>query len=127
MNPAAKLQTCRPPKAAGSPARLHRLVAAAMLPMALGACAPDAWKPSAGQDAFLDQVQRACGNQRMGEATVNDMLDPNSPMFSVVLVDVTSRWNLGKISTAEYIQSVKAVHGGPDSAGLKCILAQKPQ
>ncbi len=102
--------------------RLSRLAAALLLPIVLSACAPDAWKANPNFSAFVNQVDRVCGKLNIGEPTVSELLN-NSAIF----LDMTSRWDLGKISTADYIQSVMSNGGGRESAGLKCILAQKTQ
>ncbi len=107
------------------PIRTRLLLGVAMLPLIFAACAPDAWKANPNYDAFLNQVQRVCGNKSMGEPTINDLLNQDSPMYSVFFVDITSRYALGKISQQDYISGVMSVGGGRESEGLKCILAQK--
>lgn len=111
-----------PPAAPSATHRFSRLAAAVVLPLALSACAPDAWKANPNFNAFLNQVDRVCGKLNIGEPTVSELLNS-----SAVFLDTTSRWDLGKISTADYIESVMANGGGRESAGLKCILAQKTQ
>jgi len=99
---------------------------AALLPLALSACAPDAWKANPNYDAFVNQILRNCGNQRMGEFTVSSLMNQDDPSYNVYFVDMTSRWGQNRISTQDYIQGVMSVGGGSQSAGLKCIVAQKP-
>lgn len=108
-----------------STVRTRLLFGAALLPLVFAACAPDLWKANPNYDAFLNQVQRVCGNKSMGEPTVNDLLNQDSSMYSVFFVDITSRYALGKISQQDYISGVISVGGGRESEGLKCILAQK--
>jgi hypothetical protein len=127
MYQAAGLATTCPPIASHAPIRFRLRVAAAMLALAFTACAPDARKANPAYDAFVNKVQRACGNLSIGEPTVNDLLNQDSTTYSVYFVDLTSRWGLGKISTPDYVQGVMSVGGGRESAGLKCILAQKTQ
>jgi hypothetical protein len=96
------------------------------LPLALSACAPDAWKANPNYDAFVNQILRNCGNQRMGEFTVSSLMNQDDSSYNVYFVDLTSRWGQNRISTQDYIQGVMSVGGGSQSAGLKCIVAQKP-
>ena len=98
---------------------------AALLPLALGACAPDAWKANPNYDAFVNQILRNCGNLRLGEPTVSDLMNQDNATFSAYFYDLTARWGQNKISTADYVQGVMSVGGGSESAALKCIVAQK--
>ena len=107
--------------------RVRALALAALVPLALGACAPDAWKNNPNYDAFVNQILRNCGNKNMGELTVADLMNQDNPTFSAYFYDLTARWGQNRISTGDYIQGVMSVGGGRESAGLKCIVAQKGQ
>lgn len=122
MSQNARISKSFPFTASRAARPLRLLAAAVVLPLALSACAPDAWKANPNFNAFLNQVDRVCGKLNIGEPTVSELLNS-----SAVFLDTTSRWDLGKISTADYIESVMANGGGRESAGLKCILAQKTQ
>ena len=111
----------------GSRARVSVKALAALLPLVLGACAADAWKNDPSYDAFVNQILRNCGNQRLGELTVTDLMDQRSPTSSVYFYDLTARWGQNRISTADYIEGVMSVGGGRESPALKCIVAQKGQ
>ena len=106
---------------------LRLLAAAAVLPLALSACAPDAWKANPNYDAFVNQILRNCGNKSMGEFNVSNLMNQDDPGYSVYFYDLTSRWGQNRISTQDYIQGVMSVGGGRESDGLKCIVAQKAQ
>ena len=127
MHSPARYGASCPPPARRVPNLHRRLALAAMLPLVLTACAPDAWKPSPGVNSFVDKVQRVCGTKRMGEPTINDLLDPNSPVFSLYFLDMRSRWDAGPVSTPDYRTAMSTIAGGGVSDGLKCILALKPQ
>jgi hypothetical protein len=101
------------------------LFGAAAMPLVFAACAPDAWKANPTYDSFLNKVQRVCGNKSIGEATVNDLMNQDSSTYSAYFVDLTSRYDLGKISQQDYVTGVMSVGGGRESEGLKCIVAQK--
>lgn len=107
--------------------RARATALAAILPLALGACAPDAWKSNPSYDAFVDQILRNCGNMRLGELTVSDLLNQDSATSSAYFYDLTARWGQNRISTADYIEGVMSVGGGRESPALKCIVAQKGQ
>jgi len=104
-----------------------RMLAAGAL-LQLAACATDAWKPNPNFSAFLNQVERACGTSRIGELTVSQLMNPSSAMSSAYFVDMTSRLDLGKISAEDYVLGVSTTFNTVrDSAGIRCILAQKAQ
>ena len=125
MPPITRPAQSRSPYGRRQPVRARLLFGAAVLPLVFAACAPDAWKVNPTYDAFLNKVQQVCGNKSMGEPTVNDLMNQDSPMYSVYFVDLTSRFVLGKISQQDYVSGVMSVGGGRESEGLKCILAQK--
>jgi hypothetical protein len=55
----------------------------------LAGCAPDAWRPDSPYDAFLDQIQRKCGDERIGSKSISgDFLQEGDAYF----LDVTSRY-----------------------------------
>jgi hypothetical protein len=119
------LAQSRAPDIRRQPIRSRLLLGAAMLPLVFAACAPDAWTGNPTYDTFLNKVQRVCGNKNIGGATVNDLLNQDSSMYSAFFVDLTSRYDLGKISQQDYVSGVMSVGGGSESEGLKCIVAQK--
>jgi hypothetical protein len=114
------------PDTRGLSGRTRRLVAVALLPFALAGCAQDAWKPNPNFSPFLNKVERNCGTSRIGELTVNQLLNPGSAQSSAYFLDMTSRFDQGRISEEDYVLGVSStfntVH---NSAGVRCILAQK--
>ena len=105
--------------------RAPSLAAAVLLPLALVACASDAWKPNPKDSAFLNQVQRVCGTTRIGALEVRQLLDPG-PTQSALFVDLTSRFDLGQISAEDYALGVSsALNAERNSPGIRCIVAQK--
>jgi hypothetical protein len=98
---------------------------AAVVGAALVACAPDAWKPSAGFDGFLNQVQNACYYQRIGVVNVGDMLTNPGNMQSTYFIDQTSRLYYGKVTRSQWTSGVTAFIQGRDSdPGVQCVLEQ---
>ena len=113
----------------GVPARAPRavsLVAAIALSGAVGGCATDAWMPNPTYDAFLNKVDKNCGTMRIGEASISQLLNPGSNMYSAYFVDMTSRFELGRISTEAYMEGISSTFTTIlDTAGVRCIIAQK--
>ncbi len=106
----------------------RRLAAIAALPIALAACASDAWKPNPNFSAFLNKVEQNCGTSRIGELTVSQLMNPASAQSSAYFVDMTSRFDLGRISEEDYVLGVSSTFNTVrNSAGIRCILAQKTQ
>jgi hypothetical protein len=110
-----------------APAWLRRctLPVAALL-VALGGCASDAWKPNPIYDAFLNKVDKNCGTMRIGEVTISQLMNPGSNLYSAYFVDMTSRFDLGRISTEDYVEGISTTFTTiRDTAGIRCIVAQK--
>ena len=100
--------------------------AASLLWVVLTGCAPDAWKPNPNFNAFLNQVERVCGTSRIGELTVSQLMNPASSLYSAYFVDMTSRFDLGRISVEEYVLGISSTFNTVrDSAGIRCIVNQK--
>jgi opacity protein-like surface antigen len=108
--------------------RSRWLAAVVLLPLMLAGCAQDAWKPNPNFSVFLNKVEQNCGTSRIGELTVSQLMNPASAQYSAYLVDMTSRFDLGKISEEDYVLGVSSTFNTMrNSAGIRCILAQKAQ
>lgn len=95
---------------------------------ALAACAPDAWKPAPGFDAFLTQVQNACYYKPIGIVNVGDMLSSPGSRQSTYFIDQTSRLYFGKITRAQWTTGVTAfIQGRASDPGVGCVLDQLDQ
>lgn len=117
---------CGPTARSARGALAGQLVAVVLLPLALGACAPDAWKPNPNFSAFLNNVERACGTTRLGELTISQLMSPGSAMYSAYFVDMTSRYDLNRISVEDYVLGISSTFNTVrDSAGIRCVVAQK--
>ena len=117
-----------PPDLSRLSRRARSLAAVALMPLAFAACAPDAWKPNPNFSAFLNQVQRVCGTARIGELAVSQLMDPSSALYSAYFVDMTSRFELGRISEEEYVLGISSTFTtARNSAGIRCVVAQKAQ
>lgn len=112
-------------KSARAP-RVASIVATFALFGAIGGCAPDAWKPNPTYDAFLNKVDKNCGTMRIGEVTISQLMNPGSSLYSAYFVDMTSRFELGRISTEDYKEGIATTFTTIlDTAGIRCIIAQK--
>lgn len=113
----------------GKPAlapRAASLVAACVLFGAVGGCAPDAWKPNPTYNAFLNKVDKSCGTMRIGEVTISQLMNPGSNLYSAYFVDMTSRFELGRVSTRDYVDGISATFTTiENNTGIRCIVAQK--
>jgi len=89
----------------------------------LSACAPDAWRPDNPYDAFLDRVQKQCGEQRIGNRSIGwDLLQTSSP--NAYFLDLTSRFYHREVSERSYADALAGSFGGAsDAPGILCILA----
>ncbi len=110
-----------------APERSSRyLLPVAALLVALSGCAPDAWKPNPIYDTFLNKVDKNCGTMRIGEITISQLMNPGSNLYSTYFVDLTSRFDLGRISTEDYVEGISTTFTTiRDTAGIRCIVAQK--
>lgn len=106
--------------------RAALFVAAFALFGAVSGCAPDAWKPNPTYDAFLNKVDKNCGTMRIGEISISQLMNPGSNLYSTYFVDLTSRFELGRISTEDYMDGIASTFTTiPETAGVRCIIAQK--
>jgi hypothetical protein len=116
------------PEASAPSNRARSLAVIALVQLWLAACAADAWKPNPNFSVFLNQVERVCGTARIGEFTVSQLMNPASAQSSAYFVDMTSRLDLGRISEEDYVLGVSSTFNTErNSAGIRCILAQKTQ
>lgn len=102
---------------------------AALLPFAISACAPDAWRPDSPYEAFLNQVQQQCWNLDIGGQEINGLLSGSGAGSSGdYFIDLTSRMFNGQISVDNYVDTLTAFYNTkPDSPGIRCVLAQMPE
>jgi hypothetical protein len=97
-----------------------------LIPLALGACAPDAWNASDPFSDFLDQVRNKCWNEQIGRRGIPQLM-PTPNQVEPSFMDMTSRLYFGKITEQEYRSSLEGFLGAkPDSPGINCIIQQLP-
>ena len=122
--PALRSRTVGPlPRGSG---RRRAAAAGLAAALALAGCAPDAWKPNPQFSAYLNQVERVCGTTRLGELTISQLMNPGSNLYSAYFVDLTSRFDLNRITVEEYVAGIATTFNTVrESAGIRCIIAQK--
>jgi hypothetical protein len=98
------------------------------VPLVWAGCAQSAWKPNPNFSAFLNKVEQNCGTARIGELTVSQLLDPGSAQSSAYFLDLTSRFDTGRVTEEEYVTGISSTFNTVrNSAGIRCVLAQKAQ
>lgn len=126
MSCSAQLRSSSRSAVAGPASRAALLVGAMALAGVFAGCAPDAWKPNPTYDAFLNKVDKNCGTMRIGEASISQLMNPGSNLYSAYFVDMTSRFESGRISTEAYMEGIASTFTTIlDTAGIRCIIAQK--
>jgi hypothetical protein len=106
--------------------RARALLLPALLPLALAACAPDAWNASDPYGDFLTQVRDKCWKTQLGRTDIPQLM-PMPNQVDDYFMDLTSRFYYGKISEQSYLSALEGFYDArPDSTGVRCILAQMP-
>ena len=91
--------------------------------LALGGCAPDAFRPDAPYEDFLNRVQNKCQYQRIGRVQIDSEF-LQDPYF----LDLTSRFYNGELRQAAYVENLQGAYDAkPDSPGVRCLLGQTQQ
>ncbi|MGO4761641.1 hypothetical protein AB4120_03790 [Cupriavidus sp. 2KB_3] len=113
--------------------RLTLLSIAAAVVMTTAACAPDAVRnvEAKGFNAYLDTVQTACANTRLGSHPLGEWLrsgGDDSDSDYVFWLDQTSRLYYQRISVPQYRSSIAGAMGGDkaNAAALDCIVRHLP-
>ena len=103
---------------------------AAGLTLSLGGCgtqgfAPDALVENPGANAFLTQVNKACGDMNLGRATIAWLIQSQDDVY---FVDETTKLYFGDISKAQYASDISGFYPvGDSSRALACIYQQLPK
>ncbi len=94
----------------------------------VAACAPDAWKSSPGDNSFLNQIEKDCYYQRIGDNEVGDLLNGNGGNQGNYFIDLTSRLQAGQITAADWTTGVTGFLDGRSSdPGIQCVLNHLPK
>lgn len=106
---------------------------AAVVVMTTAACAPDAVRnvEAKGFNTYLDTVQNACANTRLGSHPLGEWLrsgGDDSDSDYVFWLDQTSRLYYQRISVPQYRSSIAGAMGGDkaNAAALDCIARHLP-
>lgn len=86
--------------------------------------APDALVEDPRANAFLNQVDKACGDLNLGTATVRERIQSQDDVY---FVDETTKLFLGDISRAQYSDDITGFYPvGNSSKAVACVLQQLP-
>ena len=108
------------------PSKMQTTLLAALLPLALAACAPDAWNASDPYGDFLTQVRNKCWDTRIGRTDIPQLM-PLPSQVDDYFMDLTSRLYSGKITVQSYRSTLGAFYDAPpDASGIECILSLLP-
>ncbi|WP_313951710.1 hypothetical protein [Accumulibacter sp.] len=120
-SPADASRVERPQQPFRTTARMLAVVLCASF--ALGGCAPDAFRPDAPYEDFLNRVESKCQYQRIGRVQIDSEF-LQDPYF----LDLTSRFYNGELQRAAYVESLLGAYDAkPDSPGVRCLLGQTLQ
>ena len=110
------------------PRPIARFLAAGAVVVTVAGCgqnlvAPDSVVEGAGAEAFLDRIDKQCGQLHLGVQTVTYLL--NFSDDDAYFIDITSKLYYGKISASTYADDINGnyVTGGNQPA-IDCILSQ---
>lgn len=85
--------------------------------------APDAIVESGGAEAFLDRIDKNCGNHRLGIQTLSYIL--NFSQDDAYFLDVSSKLYHGNIDRSTYIDDINGNYpAGANQPALDCIFSQ---
>lgn len=105
---------------------LRTTLLAALFPVAIGACAPDAWNASDPFGTFLGQVRNNCWNEQIGRRSIPQLM-PTPNNIDDSFMDLLSQLYFGKISVGGFRSMLEGfLDARPDSSGVNCILQQLP-
>jgi hypothetical protein len=105
---------------------LCKILLAALLPVSISACAPDAWNAGDPFNAFLGQVRDKCWNEPIGRKGIPQLM-PTPNQVDDSFMDLLSQLYYGKISEQGFRSMLEGFLGArPDSPGANCIVQQLP-
>lgn len=104
------------------PAQAMKGTILGMLLLAAAGCAPDAWTPDSGFDAWTEHVGRVCYPNRIGLALVDQQFRRND-----LFLDLTSRVYFKKITWEQYASAVNDAAYGDNDGALRCIRDNLPK
>jgi hypothetical protein len=100
--------------------------------LALAGCggslvAPDSLDEAPGDDAFVDQIVKACGKLEMGRQPLSYLVQVETGDASIDFIDQTSKLYYGRIDREGYASHLNTFLPGDNGPALKCIFAQLDQ
>ena len=117
----AALRACKSSRCRTQCARSYWLLAAAMF---VAGCAPDAFRPSPGYDAFLRVISQECFPRSIGGQQISRLVTHGSPPF----LNATSRLYHGQIDGGTYRNLITAFsdNSRQTNDAIDCIIGNLP-
>ena len=115
-----------------SPNSILAMLLASLTLLALAGCggtlvAPDSLVEDAGDEAFVDQLVKACGKRELGRQPLNYLVQVETGDANIYFIDQTSKLYFGRIDRQGYASNLKTFRPGDNQDALKCIFAQLDQ
>lgn len=89
--------------------------------------APDSLVEDPGDDAFVDQIVKACGKLELGQQPLNYLVQVETGDANIFFIDQTSKLYFGRIDRQGYASQINTFLTGDNQNALKCIFAQLDQ
>jgi hypothetical protein len=106
---------------------MARFLVAAAVAATIAGCGSDLVAPEGpASNAFLDQVDRACGNLNVGASSIRYLLDQDGN--DLTFLDETAKLSDGRVSPDDYRQTINSFYpAGNNKAAIDCVLSQLSQ
>lgn len=126
LNPPGDLPAMSPPNS------ILAMLLASLTLLALAGCggtlvAPDSLVEDAGDEAFVDQLVKACGKRELGRQPLNYLVQVETGDANIYFIDQTSKLYFGRIDRQGYVSNLNTFLPGDNQDALKCIFAQLDQ
>ena len=126
LNPPEDLPAMSPPNS------ILAMLLASLTLLALAGCggtlvAPDSLVEDAGDEAFVDQLVKACGKRELGRQPLNYLVQVETGDANIYFIDQTSKLYFGRIDRQGYVSNLNTFLPGDNQDALKCIFAQLDQ
>ncbi len=100
--------------------------------LALSGCggslvAPDSLIEDPGDDAFVDQLVKACGKRELGRQPLNYLVQVETGDANIYFIDQTSKLYFGRVDRQGYASNLNTFLPGDNQDALTCIFAQLDQ
>lgn len=100
--------------------------------LALSGCggslvAPDSLVENPGDEAFVDQLVKACGKRELGRQPLNYLVQVETGDDNIYFIDQTSKLYFGRVDRQAYASNINTFLPGDNQDALTCIFSQLDQ